>query len=78
MFTAVPHTLITHALRRISATGVSFVLALQVPYATLLAALVLSEIPGPLAILGGTLVLGASLYVTAWQRRSAPAVAGSD
>ena len=28
VFTAVPHTLITHALRRVSATGVSFVLAL--------------------------------------------------
>jgi len=77
VFTAVPHTLITHALRRVSATGVSFVLALQVPYATLLAALVLSEIPGPLAILGGALVVGAALYVTTWQRRAALAAAGS-
>ncbi|QJX02810.1 hypothetical protein HML84_16885 [Alcanivorax sp. IO_7] len=45
VFTAVPHTLITHGLRRLSATTVSFTLALQVPYATLLAALVLSETP---------------------------------
>lgn len=78
VFTAVPHTLITHGLRRLSATTVSFTLALQVPYATLLAALVLSETPGPLALAGGALVVAASLFVTARQRRQPAAVATSD
>lgn len=75
LFTAVPHTLITHGLRRLNATTVSFVLALQVPYATLLAALVLMEIPGPLALAGGTLVVTGSVYATLAIQRAAPAVA---
>lgn len=78
VFTAVPHTLITHGLRRLSATTVSFTLALQVPYATLLAALVLGETPGPLALIGGALVVAASLFVTARQRRDAARVAVAD
>lgn len=79
VFTALPHTLITHGLRRLSATLVSFTLALQVPYATLLAALILDEIPGPMAIAGGLMVVGGSLYTTVQQRRAAaPAVATSD
>lgn len=71
VFTALPHSLIAHGLRSINATSASFILALQVFYATLLAALVLSEVPGPATIAGGLLIVLSSIYVTRQSRRSA-------
>ena len=79
VFTAVPHTLITHGLRRLNATTVSFVLALQIPYATVMAAVLLAEVPGPLALAGGALVVAGSVYATAsGQRAPAPAPVAAD
>jgi len=72
VFTALPHSLIAHGLRTINATSAAFILALQVFYATVLAAMVLSEIPGPATVAGGLLIVLASLYITLQVRRSQP------
>ncbi|MDN3517936.1 DMT family transporter [Aquisalimonas lutea] len=62
VFTAVPHTLFANALLRHSAVSVSLINCLQVVYATVFAALVLSELPGSRTIIGGALIVGAAAF----------------
>ncbi len=73
VFTALPHSMLAHGLRTISATSASFIMSLQVFYATIFAAIILAEIPGPATIAGGLLIVTASLYITL--RVGRPAVA---
>lgn len=61
-FTALPHAMFAHSLRFLPAKSASLVACLQVVYATALAALLLGEIPEPATVLGGVLVIGASVY----------------
>ena len=60
VFTALPHTLFANALRHHSAVSVSLINCLQVVYATVLAAIVLSELPGSSTIVGGALIVAAA------------------
>ncbi|MFV8834253.1 DMT family transporter [Aquisalimonas sp.] len=62
VFTALPHTLFANALVHHSAVSVSLINCLQVVYATVLAALVLSELPGSSTIVGGALIVGAAAF----------------
>lgn len=62
VFTAVPHTLFANALLRHSAVSVSLINCLQVVYATVFAAIVLSELPGSRTIIGGGLIIGAAAF----------------
>lgn len=64
LFTAIPHSLIAHGLRSISATSVAFVLALQVFYAMLFAGIVLLERPGPETLIGALVIVTASVYAS--------------
>lgn len=63
-FTALPHTLFAHSLRFLRAKTASLVACLQVVYATLFAAVLLGEVPGWATVLGGVLVVGASVFET--------------
>ncbi len=60
VFTALPHTLFANALVHFRATTVGLINCLQVFYATLFAAVLLSEAPGYYTIVGGLLVVGAA------------------
>lgn len=62
VFTALPHTLFANALRYHSAVSVSLINCLQVVYATVLAAVILSELPGSSTIIGGVLIVGAAAF----------------
>lgn len=64
LFTAVPHAQITYSFRRLTAKSVSFIQCLQVVYAISLSALILSEQPSWLTLLGGAIVLGVSIIET--------------
>ena len=66
--TALPYLLITISMRSISAGRVSAIISLEPIYGTILAAVLLSEIPGPWTIAGGLLVLGAGLFQTLYNR----------
>lgn len=68
LFTALPHTLFTHSLRYLKAKTVSLIGCIQVVYATLFAALILSEIPDWKTVLGGILVISAAIYETVASR----------
>lgn len=61
-FTALPHTLFAHSLRHLRAKTASLIACLQVVYATAFAALLLGEVPPITTVLGGALVVGASVY----------------
>jgi len=63
-FTALPHTLFTHSLRYLKAKSVSLIGCIQVVYASLFAAIILSEIPEWKTIIGGILVISAAIYET--------------
>ena len=62
VFTALPHTLFANALIHHSAVSVGLINCLQVVYATMLAAIILSELPGTSTIVGGTLIVAAAAY----------------
>jgi len=60
-FTALPHALVTHALRTLPATRVSLILALQVLYVTLLGAWVLGETPSLSVCLGAAIIVATAI-----------------
>ncbi|MCH8505311.1 MAG: DMT family transporter [Ectothiorhodospiraceae bacterium] len=60
VFTALPHTLFANALVHFRAATVGLINCLQVFYATVFAAVLLSEVPGYYTIIGGLLVVGAA------------------
>lgn len=60
VFTAIPHTIITRSLRYLSAKTVSLVNSMQLVYATLLALLILSEVPTWQTMVGGALIVSAA------------------
>ena len=61
-FTAVPHTLFAFSLLNLKAKTVSLVACVQVVYATIFAALLLSEWPQMMTIIGGLIVVSAAMY----------------
>ena len=61
-FTALPHTLFAFSLMNLKAKTVSLVACVQVVYATIFAALVLSEWPQLSTIIGGGIVVSAAMY----------------
>ena len=61
-FTAVPHTLFAFSLLNLKAKTVSLVACVQVVYATIFAALVLSEWPQLSTAIGGLIVVSAAMY----------------
>lgn len=61
-FTAVPHTLFAFSLLNLKAKTVSLVACVQVVYATIFAALVLSELPQLSTVIGGLIVVSAAMY----------------
>ncbi len=61
-FTALPHTLFAFSLLNLKAKTVSLVACVQVVYAMIFAALILSEWPQFSTILGGLIVVSAAMY----------------
>ena len=61
-FTAVPHTLFAFSLLNLKAKTVSLVACVQVVYATIFAALLLSEWPQLSTAVGGLIVVSAAMY----------------
>ena len=61
-FTAVPHTLFAFSLLNLKAKTVSLVACVQVVYATIFAALLLSEWPQLSTAVGGLVVVSAAMY----------------
>ncbi|MDH5659531.1 MAG: DMT family transporter [Gammaproteobacteria bacterium] len=61
-FTALPHTLFAFSLMNLKAKTVSLVACVQVVYATIFAALILSEWPQLSTIIGGGIVVSAAMY----------------
>ena len=61
-FTAVPHTLFAFSLLNLKAKTVSLVACVQVVYATVFAAFILSEWPQLSTVLGGLIVVIAAMY----------------
>ncbi|MBE9568114.1 MAG: DMT family transporter [Proteobacteria bacterium] len=63
-FTALPHTLFAHGLIHLKAKTASLIACVQVIYASLFAALLLSEIPGLNVIFGGFIVIAVAMIET--------------
>lgn len=61
-FTALPHTLFAHSLRRLRAKSASLIASLQVVYATAFAAVLLGEVPRLATLAGGALVVAGALF----------------
>lgn len=61
-FTALPHTLYVHGLRYLKAKTAALIACLQVVYATTFAAVILSEWPETMTLLGGAIVVMAAVY----------------
>ena len=61
-FTAVPHTMFAFSLLNLKAKTVSLVACVQVVYATIFAALLLSEWPQMTTTIGGLIVVSAAMY----------------
>ena len=61
-FTALPHTLFAFSLLNLKAKTVSLVACVQVVYATIFAALLLSEWPQLSTVVGGLIVVSAAMY----------------
>jgi len=66
-FTAVPHSLFAGSLRHLSAKSASLIGCLQPLYSTILACIILGEIPSPATILGGLIIVGAAAFESARQ-----------
>lgn len=62
LFTALPHTLFAFSLLKLKAKTVSLVACIQVVYATLFAALLLSEWPDMSTYIGGVIVVSVAMY----------------
>ena len=57
-----PHTLFAFSLLNLKAKTVSLVACVQVVYATVFAALLLSELPQLSTVIGGLIVVSAAMY----------------
>lgn len=68
IFTAIPHTQKTFALKYASAKTVSMIVSLQVVYASLFAFLLLDEKLALTTIIGGSLILFAAFYESVWAK----------
>ncbi len=64
IFTALPHTLFTNTLQHLTIRTVSVMATLLPVYGTVLAALVLKEIPAIRTLIGGAIVIAVVLYET--------------
>ncbi|PCI07658.1 MAG: EamA family transporter [Gammaproteobacteria bacterium] len=62
MFTALPHTLFAHGLLHLKAKTASLIACVQVVYATLFAAIFLSEWVSVNVIVGGVIIVSAAMY----------------
>jgi drug/metabolite transporter (DMT)-like permease len=67
--TALAHTLFIASLRRVPAHAASVVAALEPVYGTVLALLLLGEVPAPRTVAGGTLIVAAALVATRYPMR---------
>lgn len=63
-FTALPHALFATSLRYLSAKTVGLISCMQPVYGTLLAVLILHQVPGWRTVVGGILVVSAAIYET--------------
>ena len=68
VFTAIPHTQKTFALKHASAKKVSMIVSLQVVYASAFAYLILGEKLELTTLLGGALILFAAFYESVWAK----------
>lgn len=68
IFTAIPHTQKTFALKHASAKTVSMIVSLQVVYASLFAFILLNERLELTTIIGGSLILFAAFYESVWAK----------
>ena len=68
VFTAIPHTQKTFALKHASAKKVSMIVSLQVVYASVFAYLILGEKLELTTLLGGALILFAAFYESVWAK----------
>lgn len=68
VFTAIPHTQKTFALKYASAKTVSMIVSLQVVYASLFAFLLLNEAMELTTVIGGSLILFAAFYESVWAK----------
>lgn len=66
VFTAAPHALMASSLRHLKAKTVGLISCLQPMYGMLTAALILNEWPDMKTVIGGSLVLSAAIYETAY------------
>ncbi|WP_417355625.1 DMT family transporter [Gallaecimonas pentaromativorans] len=71
-FTATPHALLAQALGNLKVKSVALISCLQPIYATVLAALVLHEIPDWRTLVGGVLVVSAAVFETLAARSQKP------
>jgi drug/metabolite transporter (DMT)-like permease len=62
LFTATPHTLFSFSLKLLPVKTASLIMCLVPLYATLLAALLLDEIPDSATLIGGSMVLSAAIF----------------
>ncbi len=62
LFTALAHTLFISALKNLRATTVSIITCLEPLYGIILAALLLNEIPDLRMVVGGTIIITATLF----------------
>jgi drug/metabolite transporter (DMT)-like permease len=69
IFTAIPHTQKTYALRHQSAKSVSMVISLQVVYGSIFAYLLLREGINLNTLIGGAIILFAALYESVFAKR---------
>ena len=68
VFTALPHTLFAYSLLHLKAKTASLIACMQVFYATLFAAIVISEIPTLTTIAGGLVIVAAAMYESFFRR----------
>ncbi|WP_115717364.1 DMT family transporter [Gallaecimonas mangrovi] len=71
-FTAAPHALLAQALGNLKVKSVALISCLQPIYASVLAALVLHEIPNWRTLVGGALVVSAAVFETLAARSQKP------
>jgi drug/metabolite transporter (DMT)-like permease len=71
--TAVAHLLYIRSLVRLRAQVASLIAALEPVYGILFAFLILREAPAPRTLLGGMVIIAASLVTTCWRAKRVPA-----
>ncbi len=73
IFTAIPHTLFVASLKNLRATTASLISCMQPFYSTFLAFIFLSDVPDYKVVIGGIIVVGASVYESMRSIRGAKA-----